>query len=502
MGEKTIAIIGAGISGLSAGCYARMNGYRAIIFEQHSLPGGLCTAWARNGYTFDGCIHWLTSSAPGDPLYSVWEELGAVQGRTMYDHDVFWRVVGVDGRQFSLYADPDRLERHMKELSPRDAEPIEQLSRWVRQFTWFGMPAGKPRELMSAPEGLLLLFRMRRYLKALGTLSSTTMEQFAQRFSDPLLAAGMKLSVGGSAPLIALVMTLAPMSRRAAGFPAGGSLEFARAIERRYLDLGGEIRYGMRVDRIVQRNAEAVGVRLADGTEVDADIVISAGDLRETLESLLDGREGDTTHQVLFEKGRLYPPCVQVSFGIRHAIRELDECLGEAFQLAQPIPLGGSDVEWMTVKSYAFDPSLAPEGCSVVTSILPGNWPFWNGLRGDRNAYEDEKRRLSDLCREAMDARYPGFARDIDVVDVATPLTFERYTSNWKGTFMTWQLTPEFERRYGYVRKTIPGVSNLFVASMWTMPPGGLPSAAMVGRHVVQLICNQDRRRFTASKPS
>jgi phytoene dehydrogenase-like protein len=39
-----IIIIGAGIAGLAAGCYAQMNGYQTSIFEMHSLPGGLCTA--------------------------------------------------------------------------------------------------------------------------------------------------------------------------------------------------------------------------------------------------------------------------------------------------------------------------------------------------------------------------------------------------------------------------------------------------------------------------
>jgi phytoene dehydrogenase-like protein len=56
MAEKSIIIIGGGIAGLAAGCYARMNGYRAHIFELHTLPGGLCTSWDRKGYTFDGCI--------------------------------------------------------------------------------------------------------------------------------------------------------------------------------------------------------------------------------------------------------------------------------------------------------------------------------------------------------------------------------------------------------------------------------------------------------------
>lgn len=44
MNRKKVAIIGAGIAGLSTGCYPEMNGYDTEIFEAHSLPGGLCTA--------------------------------------------------------------------------------------------------------------------------------------------------------------------------------------------------------------------------------------------------------------------------------------------------------------------------------------------------------------------------------------------------------------------------------------------------------------------------
>jgi hypothetical protein len=36
-----------------------MNGYRTRIFEMHALPGGLGTAWKRQGCTIDACVHWL-----------------------------------------------------------------------------------------------------------------------------------------------------------------------------------------------------------------------------------------------------------------------------------------------------------------------------------------------------------------------------------------------------------------------------------------------------------
>ena len=78
-----------------------MNGYRAHVVEMHDKSGGLCTVWSRQRYTIDGRIHWLTGSAPGDSLYQVWEEFGAVRGRLMFDHGLFVRVVGSDVRDES-----------------------------------------------------------------------------------------------------------------------------------------------------------------------------------------------------------------------------------------------------------------------------------------------------------------------------------------------------------------------------------------------------------------
>ncbi|WP_207714382.1 FAD/NAD(P)-binding protein [Scytonema sp. UIC 10036] len=108
-----IIIIGAGIAGLAAGCYAQMNGYRTQIFEMHNLPGGLCTAWQRKGYVFDGCIHYLFGSGKNQPFYQMWEELGAVQGRHFVHHDEFMRIVAPDGKTLIVYTDPNRLERHL-----------------------------------------------------------------------------------------------------------------------------------------------------------------------------------------------------------------------------------------------------------------------------------------------------------------------------------------------------------------------------------------------------
>ena len=102
--QRTAIIVGAGIAGLSTGCYARMNGWNTRIFEMHERPGGLCTAWSRKGYIFDGCIHHLAGAGPASRYRPIWEELGAADLEMEFP-ETFVRCEDASGRQFNVYTD-------------------------------------------------------------------------------------------------------------------------------------------------------------------------------------------------------------------------------------------------------------------------------------------------------------------------------------------------------------------------------------------------------------
>ena len=187
---KKIIIIGAGVSGLSAGCYSAMNGYEVHILEANSTPGGLCTSWKRQGYLIDGSCHSLLGSGPASAYHQIWRELGAVQGRRFVDYEYFAGLTALDGREFRLYSDPDRLERHMKELSPADAGAAEQLCGLIRRYAHFPIPVGKPAELMGFLDNMKMLVGVLPFMKVFGELLSTTLESFSARFKDALLRDG------------------------------------------------------------------------------------------------------------------------------------------------------------------------------------------------------------------------------------------------------------------------------------------------------------------------
>ena len=184
---RSIAIVGAGIAGMSAGCYAQMNGYRSRIYEMHTQPGGLCTAWQRKGYTIDYCIHWLSGSKPGGSMYRLWEEIVLVRGVELVDLDEFFRYEGEDGRVVTLYRDLDQTEQHLCELSPPDAPLLREFFGAARKLVGKDMMADvPPREAMGALQGLKMAPRMLPYLRPFWKWGRVTLDEVAGRFRDSL----------------------------------------------------------------------------------------------------------------------------------------------------------------------------------------------------------------------------------------------------------------------------------------------------------------------------
>jgi len=217
---KDMIIIGAGIAGLSTGCYAQMNGYSTRIYELHAQPGGVCTAWKLKGFTFDGCIHNLAGTS-------------AARSWKVIDRDVFTRIEDPDGKALTFYADIDRLEGHLKELAPADTEVINAYIKAARHFTRFdltGMLTAGPAQMLKMAPQFPALIKWKRI----------NLDAFSDRCTDPFLRRAFRC----------VQYDMAGMHNKDLGWK-GGSLAFARVIAGRYEKLGGKIDYHSPVEKIL-----------------------------------------------------------------------------------------------------------------------------------------------------------------------------------------------------------------------------------------------------------
>ncbi|MBT2396398.1 NAD(P)/FAD-dependent oxidoreductase [Streptomyces sp. ISL-100] len=526
-------IIGGGLGGLSTGCYAQMNGYRSQVLEMHEIPGGSCTGWGRGDFTFDWCISWLLGNGPGNQMYQIWLELGALQGKEMRHFDAFNIVRGRDGRAVHFYSDPDRLEAHLLAISPADARPIRSFCDGVRKFrkALAVYPFLKPVGLMGAVERWRMLAGFLPYFNTIRKSITELMSDYSARFRDPLLreAFNFILYENHSAfPVLPFYFQLAAHANHSAGVPEGGSLGLAKSVAQRYERLGGEVKYNAKVQEVLVESDRAVGVRLSDGREYYADIVVSAADGHTTAMKLLKGQYLNDTYRDLYtrvidEPGMLSPGYVSLFLGLRRPFPDADPCTTYLLTDAEAARLPGMRTPSINVQFRSRHyPELSPDGTSVVFATYFSTIDSWRPLRdGPEQAsrqrrgqelhtlpvrhgreYSAAKRRVREGIVGFLDDRYPGLKHAVKVADVSTPLTQVRYTGTYDGAFPGWQPFVEggetLEEEIKKNGPVLPGLENFYLSGVWATI-GGLIRAAAAGRHVMQFICRDDGREFTAS---
>jgi phytoene dehydrogenase-like protein len=291
------------------------------------------------------------------------------------------------------------------------------------------------------------------------------------------------------------------LNNKNAGYPIGGSLKFAQNIEKRYQELGGKIEYGARVEKILVDGNRAIGVRLTDRREFHADVVISAADGYATIFKMLEGKYINAEIRGYYQEMPIFRPIVQVSLGVKRDLASQPHALVR--KLKQPITIAGEKRDTIMVKHYSYDPTLAPEGKSVVEVIYPCDYAYWKPLAEEPEKYETEKKLIALTVMNEIDKIYPGFSEQVEVVDVATPITYERYTGNWQGSMEGWMLTTRtmaMQMNGKEMSKTLPGLENFYMVGQWVEPGGGLPTGAISARNVLQLLCHKDHKAFVASQ--
>ena len=214
---------------------------------------------------------------------------------------------------------------------------------------------------------------------------------------------------------------------------------------------------------------------------------------------MLEGRYIDEEIRDYYDNYETFPSFVQVSLGVSRTFESEPHAL--VTPLEKPLVIDESvTYEDIMIRTFNFDPTLAPEGKTVITAIFgTENYGYWDNLRKrDRETYKSEKERIANEVIEALEGRFGDIRSNIEVIDVLTPSAVMRYTNNWKGSFEGWLLTPKMGLRR--MKKVLPGLKDFYMAGQWVEPGGGLPTAILSGRNVAQIICKEDRKSFTTTR--
>ena len=488
---EKIIVIGGGIAGLSAGIYALKEGFEVEIYEKNPMPGGECMGWNRKGYHIDNCIHWLTGTDPNTKLWEVWKTCGAIDENTEYaDEQKFYTSI-LDGKRATLWHDLEKTKKELIALAPEDEEEITKFIQHVEYAKTCVIPSDKPLDMMGIKDYIEMGKEMADMPKVMKEYGKISCVDLAKRFKSPVLQKLMGDYLPADYTAYSLLVSYATMASSNGNIPLKGSLAMSLRIVQKFKDMGGVLHTNAPVKRIVVEGKKATGIELPDGSIVKADYVISAVDLGFLYGSLIDRKYMPKDLAKAYENRKAYP--ITSGFQIACAIDSSFSEDGTVVFDCEPLTIGGNVFERMSVKSYAYDKSFAPEGKTVLQANVvqsDSDYLYWESLSEEE--YKAKKEELSAELIDRIVKTFPELEGKIELLDCWTPLTYNRYCNAYHGSYMGFVTT--VGNKQMRFKGLVKGIDNLMLAGQWIMSPGGLPIAVVSGKFAVQRILKKQKR--------
>lgn len=486
-------VIGAGIGGLTCAALLAKAGLNVLVAEQGSKPGGCCGSFQRDGFTFDAGFDASLGCEEGGAVYNILDELALRNEIEFIKLPTSMRIMG------SSYDVPvtsiEALTQNLKSMFPAETGAIDAFFGECQALAseMAGLMSLVPELLgFGGKVGLIakFLFKSPKLRKYGGKSAKEVFDVF---FKEPKL----KIILNTVSPFPPEAM--APLAMNMLGgaavgsYPKGGAQALANAFAKGVTKYGGDLALNTMVDRILIEDGKAAGIQLANGNQIRSRYVVSNADGRETFLKLVGEEHLSQNFIRELKETRLSGSFFLVSLGVDLDLKAKGfDGVSIIYNRSDDInEIFSTDLEkcYLGIMMHSLrDPSLAPQNMTTVQlkTMLPydymGNWKREkDGTLGRQ--YEELKEAVADKLIASADDIVPDLSRHIVVKDIATPLTFERYTLNSEGAGMGWFPSPG-----GKTRSQKTPIKGLYQAGAWTSPGPSIYATATSGKNAAQLV--------------
>ncbi len=481
-------VIGSGFGGLAAAVRLGAKGYRVTVLEKLDAPGGRAYVFRQDGFTFDSGPTIVT--APW-----LLEELWALCGKTLAEDielkslSPFYDVRFDDGSVFTVSGDPEAMRAEVAKLSPGDAGRFDRFMDQSRKIFDYGFT-----DLANRPFPTLgTMLRAVPRMVALG--GHRTAYGFVSRYlKDPRLRMAMSfhpLLIGGNPLSVPAMYCLIHHLERKWGvhFAMGGTGELVKGLVGLIRGQGNMVRCNADVAEITVDGGRATGVRLADGTRIDADIVVSNADAAWTYNELLSGtarkrwtarRVANTDYSMglfvwYFGTSRKFPDVGHHTMVLGPRYGELLTDIFKRKHLAD-------DFSIYVHRPTATDPALAPPGCDTFYALVPV--PHLDAPVDWEERAEGYRKAVQRRLEETI---LPGFGDSVITSRFVTPKDFKVRLSSYKGAGFGPEPTL-LQSAWFRPHNRSEEVDGLYLVGASTHPGAGIPGVITSAKILDQLV--------------
>jgi phytoene desaturase len=476
------AVIGSGLGGLAAAIRLGARGYRVTVFEKLDQPGGRASVFRQDGFTFDAGPTIVTAPFV---LEELWSQAGANfhDDVTLKPLDPFYDIRFDDGTVMSCSRDPDRMREEVRRISPRDVQGYDTFMAESERIYRIGfeqlghVPFGSPMDMLRIAPDLLKLGAWR-----------TVHQHVAARVKDPKIRMALSfhpLFIGGNPFKVTAIYSMIAHLERDYGvhWAMGGTGALVRAMAKLIERQGNTIAFNSGVDEIACAGNRVSGLKLEDGREVKADIVVSNADTALTYMKLLRNAPRKRWPDQKLKRARYSMSLFVWYFGLNRQYTDVRhhtimmgpryrELLHDIFQRKHL----AEDFSLYLHRPTASDPSLAPEGCDSFYVLSPVPHQD-SGIDWTKRAA-----RYKDVIAAHLDRTVlPGFRSHIVSEKLITPIDFEQRLSSYKGA--AFGLEPVLlQSAWFRPNNRSEDIENLFLVGAGTHPGAGIPGVISSAR--------------------
>lgn len=482
-----IAVVGAGMGGLSAAIRLAVVGHSVDVYEANTYPGGKLSQIQLDGYRFDAGPSLFT-------LPELVDELFVLAGKNPKDYFSYQRLPVIcnyfyeDGTEFTAKADP---KKFAEDLASMTGEPSSQVTKFLAHS----------RKLYELTNELFLkssIHKVSTYLNANAfktllnlprlNLLQTMNKENEHYFKNPKAVQlfNRYATYNGSDPYqVPATFNVIPHLEYNLGayFPEGGMHSITSSLVKLAVDLGVKFHLGAKVEKIETEKSKVKGIKV-NGTFIPSDAVVSNADISHTYRKLLPQEKAP---EKLLSQPKSSSAII-FYWGIKESFSQLDlhnifftrDYKTEFDYVFNKKQVYDDPTVYVNISSKCL-PSDAPEGCE--------NWFVMINVPNNSGQNWDEiiKRSKANILKKLSSALFTDISKRIVCEAILDPRTIESRTSSFAGALYgnsSNNTMAAFLRHANFSSR----IKNLYFTGGSVHPGGGIPLALLSGKIVADLM--------------
>jgi prolycopene isomerase len=509
-----IAIIGAGVGGLTAGALLSKAGFSVCVLEKEPHVGGYLAGFRRKDFRFDTAIHWLNQCNADGLVCRLFDALGSDHPRPVQQQRI--RRYKGDSFDYLLTNNPDEWRDQLIAEYPADKKGIIRFFRAAKKLgkSFKNYSAiFRSEETMNLPERMWNKKRLLEFVIPFIPFITYSGEKGLKKGLNRFFKNEAIHRIFSSE--VELLSCLVPIGWAYYGDfqspPPGGGQVIPEWLEHVIRFYENDIHCKCQVKQVLLENNTVKGVSFehrGSDYQVNCKYVIAANDVETLYEKMLPEGAIPARLKHKLRQAEMYSSSVTISIALDCPAELLgfnEELVHIASEQARFEDHQSGDPAKSEISILApslRDKSMAPEGHGTLTLFMPAymefsdNWHTEKDAEGNyirNDAYQQLKTEIAEIIISRVEEKVaPGLRSHILFYDVATPVTHHRYTGNKNGTMMG--AKPGRENMQNKIAHYRTPVKNLLLGGHWAELGGGVPIAVKAGTNAALLILKKENK--------